>query len=89
MGINNTGYACCRHCGAEFRLFTIFNRDMQGLAKAWKHKHEHKCVSRTPEQRLKWAKPYLGKDKLESSIVVDLGHEGFGGLTTDKPAKPG
>lgn len=77
MGINNTGYACCKHCGAEYRLLTVFNRDMQGLAKVWKRRHEHGCAKRTPEQRRQWAKPYIGKDQYESSIVVDLGHQGF------------
>lgn len=77
MAINNFGYSFCTHCGAEFRLFTIFNRDMQGLAKAWKRRHEHGCAKRTPAQRLQWAKRYAGKDKHESSIVVDLNNSGF------------
>jgi hypothetical protein len=77
MAIDNLGFASCSHCGAEFRLFTIFNRDMGGLCKAWKRKHEFKCKDRTPEQRLKWAKPYIGKNRHESSIVVDLGNKGF------------
>jgi hypothetical protein len=68
----------CEHCGAEFRLFSIFNRDMQGLCTAWKSRHERTCKNKTPEQRLKWAKPYIDKDRHESSIVVDLNHPGFG-----------
>ena len=77
MATDNIGYAYCAHCGAEFRLFTIFNRDMQGLAKVWKRRHERGCEKRTPEQRRKWAKPYIGKDRHDSSIVVDLSHQGF------------
>lgn len=79
MSVNNLGMSRCSHCGAEFRLFSIFNRDMQGLCKAWKGRHEFACKNRTPEQRLKWARPYMGKDRYESSIVVDLHHEGFVG----------
>lgn len=77
MSVNNLGMSTCEHCGAEYRLFTIFNRDMQGLCKAWKGRHEFACSKRTPEQRLKWAKPYAGKDRYDSSIVVDLSHAGF------------
>lgn len=77
MGTNSTGFARCRHCGAEYRLFTIFNRDMQGLAKAWKQKHERGCAKRTAHQRRAWAKPFLGKDQNESSLVVDMTHAGF------------
>lgn len=80
MGINNTGYACCKHCGAEFRLFTIFNRDMQGLCKVWKRRHERACAKRTPAQRRHWARPYAGKDQSESSLTVNLSHAGFGDL---------
>lgn len=77
MGTNNTGHATCDHCGAELHLFTIFNRDMQGLAKAWKRRHERGCANRTAKQRLAWARPYIGKDRFESSIVVDVQHAGF------------
>lgn len=77
MGFDSSGYSCCTHCGAEFRLFTIFSRDMQGLCKVWKRRHESACSKRTPEQRLKWAKPYIGKARYESSLVVDLTHPGF------------
>lgn len=77
MGVSNTGHAICNFCGAEFRLFTIFNRDMQGLCKAWRRKHEHKCRSRLPAERHKWARLYIGKDSSESSITVDLSHPGF------------
>jgi hypothetical protein len=75
---SNFGESRCQHCGAVFRLFTIFNRDMQGLCKAWKQKHERVCAKRSPEARLKWSKKYVGLDKTESSIVIDLGHPGFG-----------
>lgn len=74
---NNTGYAMCTHCGAEFRLFTIFNRDMDALCKIWKRRHERGCAKRTPKQRRAWAKPYASKDSTESSIVIDLQHPGF------------
>ncbi|WP_297500045.1 hypothetical protein [Ferrovum sp.] len=77
MSVNNFGSSTCTYCGAEYRLFTVFNRDMQGLTKAWKARHERKCAKRTPEQRLKWAAPYIGKDKIDSSIVVDPNHAGF------------
>ena len=77
MGTNNTGYASCVHCGAEYRLFTIFNRDMQALCKIWKRRHERGCEDRTPRQRRAWAKKYVGKDRYESSIVVDLDHPAF------------
>lgn len=77
VGVDNCGFACCQHCGSEFRLFTIFNRDMQGLCRAWKRKHEFACKIRTPAQRKKWAAKYLGKDRCESSLVVDLAHPGF------------
>jgi len=77
MGYDSLGYASCQYCGAEFRLFTIFPRDMGGLARAWKIRHERKCKNRTPAQRLRWAKPYIGKDRYESSLVVDLTHPGF------------
>lgn len=85
MGFDNCGYVCCDHCGAEFRLFTIFNRDMQGLARGWKRRHERGCKNRTPEQRVRWAKPHIDKDRCESSIVVDLTHSGF--KTTEKGDK--
>jgi hypothetical protein len=79
MGVSNTGFSACRHCGAEYRLFTIFNRDMQGLCKAWRGKHERACQSKTPTQRRSWAKKYEGKDTTESSLTVDLEHPGFHG----------
>lgn len=75
---NAHGFAYCQYCGAEYRLFTIFNRDMQGLCKAWKQRHERRCATRTPAERRKWAKPYVGKDRVDSSIVVDMAHPGFG-----------
>lgn len=75
--MSNQGCSVCAYCGAEYRLFTIFNRDMQGLTKAWKKRHQRACKNRTPEERRKWAKKYAGKGELESPIVVDLAHEGF------------
>jgi hypothetical protein len=77
MSLNNQGMSYCTHCGAQFRLFSIFNKDMQGLCKVWKRRHEFVCAKRTPAQRLVWAKPYIGKTRIESSITVDLEHEGF------------
>jgi hypothetical protein len=47
MSVNNFGSARCRHCGAEFKLFTIFNRDMQALCKGWKRRHERSCGKRS------------------------------------------
>jgi len=77
MGSNNTGFASCKHCGAEFRLFTIFNRDMQALCKIWKRRHEHACYAKTPAQRRTWAKKFVGKDEMASSLTVDINHAGF------------
>ena len=77
MSVNNTGSASCDYCGAEFRLFSIFNRDMQALCKIWKRRHEQGCSNRSPAERRKWATRYSGKDRTESSIVVDLKHPGF------------
>ncbi|MHA6823960.1 hypothetical protein ACQUKI_20850 [Ralstonia pseudosolanacearum] len=77
MGINTTGYACCQHCGAEYRLFTIFNRDMQGLCKVWKQRHERTCAKKTPMQRRWWARKYQGKDQWDSALTVDMNHKGF------------
>lgn len=74
---SNFGMSHCKYCGAEYRLFSISNRDMQGLTKAWKRRHEQSCSKRTPEQRLKWAKPYIGKTTLDSSIILDTTHKGF------------
>lgn len=28
MGVSNTGISYCEHCGAQFRLFSIMNKDM-------------------------------------------------------------
>jgi len=58
-------------------LFTIFNRDMQGLCKVWKRRHERVCSKRTPKERRQWARPYTGTDRFESAITVDLSHVGF------------
>lgn len=77
MSCNNTGQASFQYCGSEFRLFTIFNRDMQALCKIWRRRHEHSCKERTPSERRKWAKKYVGKDSYESSLTVDLQHPGF------------
>lgn len=75
--MDNAGMARCRYCGAEYRLFSIFNRDMQGLCKAWRSRHERACSVRTPLERRKWARKYEGKDRYESSLIIDLTHEGF------------
>lgn len=77
MGVSNTGMSYCVHCGAQFRLFSIMNKDMLGLCKVWKMRHERSCSKKTPEQRVKWAAKYVGRDTTDSSITVDLGHPGF------------
>lgn len=77
MGVSNSANAVCRVCGAEYRLFTIFNRDMQGLCNAWRNRHERTCKERTPSQRRAWARKYADKDTTESSITLDLDHPGF------------
>lgn len=77
MSASSTGMARCKHCGAELRLFTIMNRDMQGLCTAWKKRHEKSCSNKSPLQRNRWAQKYIGKDRYESSITVDLAHPGF------------
>lgn len=77
MGVSNTGMAFCQHCGAQYRLFSIMNKDMQGLCKAWKRRHERACAKKTPEQRRKWAKKYVGKGYLDSSLTVEMDHPGF------------
>lgn len=70
--------ASCSHCGAEFRLFSIFNRgDMQALCRNWRKRHERICASRSPAQRRAWAKKYLARDPAESSLTVDIRHPGF------------
>lgn len=85
--MNNLGSAVCNHCGACFRLFTIFNRDMQGLCKAWKRRHERACAARTPSERRKWARKYDGKDSLGSSLTLDPAHSGFQELGTAQQGK--
>lgn len=78
MGVDNHGCARCKYCGAQIHLFTIFNRDMGGLARSWRSKHERACKDRTPKQRLAWAKKYASKDPIkDSGVTVDLSHEGF------------
>jgi hypothetical protein len=72
--VTNQGCSTCRYCGATYRMFTIFDKNLQGLTRAWRNRHERKCAQRTPAQRTKWAKKYLHDD---SSITVDLEHEGF------------
>lgn len=72
-----TGYSRCNYCGAQYRLVTIFKRDMEGLCKGWLKRHERSCANKTPAQRRSWAKKYEGKMQWESSITVDLEHPGF------------
>jgi len=74
---STSGFATCRHCGSEYRLFTISNRDMQGLCVAWRVRHERGCAARTPAQRKAWARKYAGLSPLDSSIIVDLTHLGY------------
>ena len=80
---STTGFAACQHCGAEYRLFTISNRDMQGLCAAWLGRHELGCAHRTPGQRRAWARKYVGLSSLDSSITVDLAHPGFADASKD------
>lgn len=77
MSVSHSGQSVCSYCGATYHLFSIFNRDMQGLTKGWKRRHEFSCRQKTPQQRLKWAKKYIGKDCYDSAITVDLEHPGF------------
>lgn len=76
MGVNSVGTATCRHFGAVYRLFTFFNRDMQGLCKVWRRRHERGCQARTPAERRKWARRYIALAD-ESSITIDLTHPGM------------
>ncbi len=77
MGINNSASAYCRHCGSEYHLFTIFNRDMGGLVKVWKRRHEFACAKRSPAQRRRWAKKYLNRPEGESALIVHPDHPGL------------
>jgi hypothetical protein len=77
MGVDHKGVATCPHCGAQIRLFSIFNRSMQGLANSWKKKHQRACKDRTPAQRHAWARPYLAKGPDECSILVNPDHPGM------------
>lgn len=77
MSYDNLGSASCVHCGATFRLFTIFKKDMQGLCRAWKRRHERVCAWRSHSERRKWARKYEGKTSLDSSLTVDISHPGF------------
>lgn len=74
---NNTGYAECSDCGSEYRLFTIFSRNMQALWKIRKRRPERGGLKRTPAERCAWARKFAGKDSSESSPVVDLAHPEF------------
>jgi hypothetical protein len=87
MSVNNIGMSSCKHCGSQYRLFSISNRDMQGLCAGWKHRHEWACKSRSSVQRLKWAKKYTNPDATESSITVDLNHAGFTGRRVSDASK--
>ncbi|MCO2528542.1 hypothetical protein IPC1147_34005 [Pseudomonas aeruginosa] len=79
---SNSGSARCRACGAELRLFSISNRDMQGLCRAWRGRHERACKSRTPAQRRAWAKKYVSSDPDDTNLTVDLDHAGFQDIPT-------
>lgn len=76
MGIDNLGFARCKYCNAEYRVFSISNRHMGGLAKGWKYRHERACLQRTEDERMKWAKKYIGKDRTESSIIIPSDFDG-------------
>lgn len=75
--MSNAGMSYCSYCGTQYRLFTIFNKNMQGLTKAWKTRHERTCRHRSPEQRRAWARKYEGLGMLDSAITVELSHKGF------------
>jgi hypothetical protein len=83
MGVDHKGIATCRHCGAQFSLFSIFNRSMQGLARSWQKKHERGCKDKTPEQRHAWAKRYIARGE-DSSIRINPEHPGMA-LGVDLP----
>jgi hypothetical protein len=76
MGVDRIGVATCIHCGARLKLFSIFNRSMQGLANVWRKRHQRGCAKRTPEQRHAWARRYVARGD-ESSITIDLAHPGM------------
>lgn len=75
--MNNQYSITCEFCGATYSLFTIFNKDMGGLCKAWRNRHEFKCKNWTPEQRQKWAKKYKKNTSLDSALVMDYDHPGM------------
>lgn len=77
MGVGHNGHSACRICGAQIRMHTIFKRNMMGLCRAWRNRHEAACEKKTPAQRRAWAKKYIGKDCIESSLTVDLDHQAF------------
>lgn len=77
MGTGHNGHAVCRICGAELRMLTFAKRNMMGLCRAWRNRHEPACSKRTPAQRRSWAKKYAGADSVDSSITVDIGHPAF------------
>jgi hypothetical protein len=77
MGVDQLDSRECPHCGATFTVFSVFNRDVRCMTKGWLKRHTHKCKDRTPAQRRKWAKPYIGKDRYESALVVDMTHPGM------------
>lgn len=77
MGVRNSGCSTCRICGAEYRIVSILNRDMQGFCKAWRRRHETACKVRTPGQRRAWARKYESNVSAENSLTVDLEHAGF------------
>jgi|1185.fasta_scaffold26510_1 hypothetical protein len=70
------GVATCRHCGAQISLFTILNRgSVQGLANAWRKRHERACAKRTVKERQAWAAPFL--DNEDTSVTIDTTHPGM------------
>lgn len=83
MGLAQHDSRECPHCGATFTVFSVFNRDVRCMTKGWLRRHAKKCKDRTPAERRKWAKPYIGKDRYESSLVVDMTHPGMLDATSD------
>lgn len=72
----SNAWEACKHCGASLRLHSIFDRNLSGLARYWKIKHERVCVWRTPRERMKWARRFL-KRGYDTSITIDEQHPGM------------
>jgi uncharacterized C2H2 Zn-finger protein len=85
VGVQHRDSEECPHCGAVFSVLSIFNRDVRCMTRGWLKRHSWKCKERTPAERRKWAKPYIGKDRVDSALVVDMEHPGM----IDSPVQDG